>query len=165
MDFKTAIQRQTHAALAMLIECVEDCPEPLWLSGEHPRFYWKVAYHAATYADCFLSPSFDSWERWEHHRREAAWTFADEGETIPSIPPYTTGEVMTYLSKTQSEVDSRIEALDVEADECGFPWYSGLSRSELLILNVRHISEHVGQLHELRIAAGLDVDWRTSKES
>lgn len=71
---------------------------------------------------------------------------------------------MEYIGLIQSQVDSRIDVLDLEEDQCGFPWYQDLSRAELLILNVRHLSEHVGQLHELRIAAGLEVDWRTSRE-
>ena len=71
MDFTTAIKNQTHAALHMLAECVDGCPQDLWLSGEHPRPYWKIAYHVTMYSQCFLNPSFDSWQRWEHHRREA----------------------------------------------------------------------------------------------
>lgn len=164
MDFRTAIKNQTHASLAMLTECVDGCPLTLWLSGGHPRPYWKIAYHVTVYADCFLSPTFDSWERWPHHRREAAWTFSDDGAEIPEVEPYTSEQVMDYIRLIQARVDERIDALDLEADDCGFPWYEGLSRVELLILNVRHISEHVGQMHELRIAAGLDVDWRATRD-
>lgn len=164
MDFRTAIKNQTHAALHMLVECVEGCPPELWLSGGHPRPYWKIAYHVTAYAQAFLQPSFEAWERWEHHRREAAWTFSDDGEEIPVIEPYTPDQVMVYLRLIQSQVDGFIDVLELDEDECGFPWYKGLSRAELLILNVRHISEHVGQLHELRIAAGLDVDWRATRD-
>ena len=165
MDFRTALKNQTHAALDMLAECVEGCPDSLWLSGEHPRPYWKIAYHVTTYADCFLSPSFDEWKRWEHHRREAAWTMSDDGTEIPVIEPYTPDQVMDYIRLIKSSVDSRIDALDLDADDCGFPWYEGLPRAELVMLNLRHISEHVGQLHELRIAVGLDVEWHTSRTS
>ena len=70
---------------------------------------------------------------------------------------------MEYIRLIQGQVDGLIDALDLDEDECGIPWYKGLSRAELLILNLRHISEHVGQLHELRIAEGLDMDWRTTR--
>ncbi len=148
----------------MLAECVDGCPIELWTSGAHPRPYWKIAYHVTTYADCFLYPGFDSWERWPMHRREAAWTFSDDGSDIPEIEPYTPDQVMEYIHLIQAQVDQRIDALDLDEDDCGFPWYKGLPRAELLILNVRHISEHVGQMHELRLAAGLEVDWQASRD-
>lgn len=164
MDFRTAIKNQTHAALAMLAECVEGCPPTLWLAGTHPRPYWKIAYHVTAYAHCFLFPNFESWEKWSHHRREAVWTFSDDGSEIPVIEPYTPEQVMEYIRLIQGQIDSRIDHLDLDEDSCGLPWYPDLPRAELLILNVRHISEHVGQLHELRIAAGLDVDWRATRD-
>lgn len=164
MVFRTALKNQTHAALCMLSECIEACPSELWISGEHPRLYWKIAYHATMYADCFLSPSFEAWERWPHHRREAGWTMSDDGTEIPVIEPYTPEQVSSYLNLIRSRVDERVDALDLDDETCGIPWYPELSRAELLILNLRHISEHVGQLHELRLAVGLDVDWRASRD-
>ncbi len=115
-------------------------------------------------AHLYLFPNLDSWEKWEHHRREAAWTFADEGEEIPVLDPYTPEQVMDYIRLIQSQVDARIDALDMDEADCGFAWYKGLSRAELLMLNFRHISEHVGQMHELRLAVGLDVDWRATRD-
>lgn len=164
MDFRAAIKSQTHAALAMLAECVRDCPSDLWLSGAHPRPYWKTAYHATAYAHLFLFPMLDSWERWSFHRPEATWTFSDDGSEIPVIEPYTPDQVMEYIQLIEAEIDGRIDALDLDVDESGIPWFPGMSRAELLILNVRHISEHVGQMHELRIAAGLDVEWRSTRD-
>ena len=97
------------------------------------------------------------------HRREATWTYSDSGNEIPVVDPYTPDEVMEYMRLIQGEVDSKIDALDLDEETCGIPWYPELSRAELLMLNLRHISEHTGQLHELRIAAGLDVDWRATR--
>jgi hypothetical protein len=164
VDFRTAIKNQTHAAIAMLAECIEGCPPALWLSGDHPRPYWKTAYHVTAYSHLYLFPNLDSWEKWTHHRREATWTFSDDGAEIPEIEPYTPEQVMEYIHHIQGQIDERIDALDLDETDCGFTWYPGLPRAELLILNIRHISEHVGQLHELRIAAGLDVDWRSTRD-
>lgn len=163
MKFRDAIKNQTHAAVGMLAECIQDCPEELWLSGGHPRPYWKIAYHATAFAHGFLHSSLDAWPRWEHHRREAAWTFSDDGTEIPVIEPYKPEKMMEHVRLIQTQIDPLIDAADLDEDDCGFPWYPDLPRAELLILNVRHISEHVGQLHELRIASGLDVDWRASR--
>jgi len=128
MDFRTAIKNQTHAALHMLAECIEGCPASLWLSGGHPRPYWKIAYHVTVFSQAFLNQSFDTWERWEHHRREAAWTFSDDGSVIPVIEPYTPELMMEYVRLIQSQVDGLIDALNLDSDESGVPWYPELSR-------------------------------------
>lgn len=164
MQFREAIKNQTHAALAMLAECVEACPPTLWESGDHPKLYWRTAYHTTAFADCFLSPSLEAWTRWSHHRPEATQTFSDDGSEVPVLDPYSPEQILEYVKQIDASVDERIDALNLEDDECGFPWYPGLSRTELLILNARHVSEHVGQLHQMRIAAGLDVDWRSSRD-
>ena len=38
----------------MLVECVEKCPEDLWLDGEHPRTFWRIAWHAAYFTHNYM---------------------------------------------------------------------------------------------------------------
>ena len=43
MELREALKEQYHAGLAMLAECVEKCPDALWLQGEPPRYFWRIA--------------------------------------------------------------------------------------------------------------------------
>ena len=47
---RSALKSQYHAALAMLREPIERCPDDLWFSRSHPNPFWWGAYHALYYA-------------------------------------------------------------------------------------------------------------------
>src|SRR3954468_18049416 len=54
MDLRQALKEQYHAGLAMLAECVDKCPEGMWLEGEPPRAFWRIAWHAAYFTHNYL---------------------------------------------------------------------------------------------------------------
>src|SRR5262245_12220997 len=54
LDLRQALKEQYHAGLAMLEECVEKCPEGVWLEGEHPRPFWRIAWHAAYFTHNYM---------------------------------------------------------------------------------------------------------------
>lgn len=155
MDIRPVLQRQHYAALVMLRQAVEVCPEDLWLSGEHPRNYWRIAYHAAGYAHLYLYEDLASWKPWAKARNECAVLEGD----VEVMEPYTKAEMLDFIDLIIAEVEPRIDALDIEAEKCGFTWYPNVTRLELFILSLRHLHGHIGQLHELLIARGLDVEW------
>jgi hypothetical protein len=155
MDFKSAIKSQHFAALTMLRQAVEVCPEDLWLSGEHPRNYWRIAYHAAGYAHLYLYDDLDTWKAWDKARNSCAILEGD----VEVEEPYSKGEMLDFVDLIISEVSDRIDAMDFESPTCGFAWYPTVSRFELTVLSLRHLHGHIGQLTELLIARGLDVDW------
>lgn len=154
-DIRPPLKRQYHAALAMLRQAVADCPDDLWTWGEHPRTYWRIAYHAAGYAHLYLYGSLDDWARWEKADNSRAVL---EGDVEPA-EPYTRDEMLDFIDLIDSQVDARIEALDFESESCRFAWYPGVTRFELIVLSLRHLHGHIGQLHEHLIARGLDVEW------
>jgi hypothetical protein len=156
VEIRTVLKRQHRAALTMLRQAIELCPGDLWLQGEHPRTTWRIAYHAAGYAHLYLYDDLGSWKPWEKARNECAVL---EGDDVEVMEPYTKQEMLDFMDLILAEVDPRIDALDLEAPKCGFTWYPKVSRLELMILSLRHIHGHLGQLHELLIARGLDVDW------
>lgn len=149
------LKRQHYASLAMLRQAVETCPDDVWLSGEHPRNYWRIAYHAAGYAHLYLYEDMKSWRPWEKARNECTYL---DGEVEVMIP-YTKSEMLDFIDLIVSEVGERIDAIDIEALNCGFTWYPNVTRLELYILSLRHLHGHIGQLSELLIAQGLDVEW------
>jgi hypothetical protein len=155
MEIKAALINQHLAALAMLKQAVEVCPEELWHWGEHPRTFWRIAYHAAGYAHLYLYEDLKSWKPWAKARNECAILEGD----VPEMTPYTRDEMLDFIRLIESEVESRIQSLDLEQPHCGFTWYPQVSRVELLILSLRHLHGHLGQLHEHLIAHGLDVEW------
>lgn len=155
MEVRTALVRQYRAAILMTRQAIEVTPEELWKWGDHPRTYWRIAYHALGYAHLYLYEDMASWKPWakaENHRAVL------EGD-VPVVEPYTREEMLELADLILSEIEDRIHALDLESPTCGFPWYPNVSRFELMLLSLRHIHGHLGQLHEHLIARGLDVDW------
>lgn len=156
MDIRRALKNQHHAALTMFLQAVEACPASVWTSGEHPRTYWRIAYHALAYAHLYLYENLDSWQKWELHQLDKTYL---EGDDVPVTEPYSQEEMAGFVRLIDSEVDARIDALDLDDPHCGFTWYPNVSRVELLILSLRHLHGHLGQLHELLLAHGVDVEW------
>lgn len=152
---RDAVHRQHEAALLMLRQAVDICPPDLWLSGEHPRTVWRIAYHAAAYTHLYLFPDLASFERWEKGNDDCAVL---EGE-VAEVEPYTIAEMVEYIDQIRSQVGSRLAALDLESPTSGFTWYPQVTKIELMMLSLRHLHGHIGQIHELLIARGLDVEW------
>jgi hypothetical protein len=139
----------------MLRQCVERCPDEVWTSGPHPRSYWRIAYHAAAYAHLYLFSDMKSFAPWPKHRLDCTYL---DGEVEPATP-YNQAELIECIDLIDSDVDSRLEGLDLSAENCGFTWYPSVTRIELQILSLRHLHGHIGQLSEILLAAGVDTDW------
>ena len=161
MDVKESVKGQYLAALAMLRQSIERCPEDIWLSGEFPRAFWRIAYHAVFYADFYLAQNLDTYKEWSKHRESATnlWPKDEEGKPTQPIEPYTKTEVLEYLDSIASVADERIKNLDLESSETGFYWYKNMNKLDHVLLNIRHIQGHVGQLSEILMVYGIDVDW------
>lgn len=156
---RTSLKGQYHGTLAMLRECVEVCPNDLWTAGEHPRNFWRIAYHAAFYAHLYLMQSEQDFVPWEKHRDVAAELFLDEAPH--PVEPYAQAEVMDYIDHVDALIDPVIDALDWQTQETGFHWYTSLGKLEHEILSIRHLGIHVGQLEELLDQRGIDFNWIT----
>ncbi|ARU40109.1 hypothetical protein CCB80_02725 [Armatimonadetes bacterium Uphvl-Ar1] len=156
MDVRTAIKKQHHAALTMLRECVEVCPDDIWVSGSHPRTFWRIAYHAAAYVHLYLFENLEAFEPWSKHRLDCTYLEGD----AEVAEAYNRSEMIECLDLIESEFDRRIDGLDLDAEHCGFTWYPTVSRVELMVLSLRHLHGHIGQLSEILIANGIDTEWK-----
>jgi len=161
VNVRAALKGQYHGALAMLKQAVERCPDHLWLSGEHPRTVWRVAYHTLFYTDLYMQSGEGDFQPWHRHREESnslaelPWPPHD----MPKVcEPYTKDEVLQYLAIVDGKVDETVDRLDLDAPDCGFWWYD-MPKLDHQIMNIRHIQQHAGQLSELEYAAGVDLDW------
>ncbi len=157
MRIREALKGQYHAGLAMLRACIESCPDDLWLEGKHPRNFWRIAYHAIFYTHLYLQTCEDAFVPWEKQRDTVRILWDDE-EPVPVEPQYTREEMLEYVELVDSGVDGWVDVLDLESTDPGFHWYS-IPKLDHQILNVRHLGGHVGQLSELLMARGIDVDW------
>ncbi len=162
MNVQAALKSQYHAALAMLRQTVDQCPEELWIKDDECIAFWRVAYHALFFAHLYLQPNEEAFQPWEHHRNE--YQFLGPLPWPPHRPPqvgepYTKEQVLDYWRFCDEMVDDAVDRLDLDAAECGFWWYS-LPKLDHQINNIRHIQHHAALLAgRLRKANGTDVRW------
>ncbi len=165
MDLRQALEEQYHAALTMLAECVGKCPEGLWLEGEHPRTFWRIAFHAAFFTHLYLGQDEEAFQPW-HGRREGIhhglWhpPFDVEPYELPEEAEiYRSSEILDYIRFIDALIDPTVDQLDLDSDATGFSWYKNMTKLSHQVMNLRHLSAHTGQLSELLIARGIDTDW------
>lgn len=158
MDVRQALKGQYHAALAMLKQCIERCPDDLWTAGDRPRSFWRTAYHALFFTHLYLQPSEADFVPWELHRDGYQDIWPDEWPDDKRPVPYSKDELLQYWSQCDGMVDPVVDKLDLDSPTTGFHWYD-MPKLDHQIMNIRHIQGHVGQLSELLMAAGVDTDW------
>lgn len=123
MEVRQAVKEQYHAGLAMLAECMGRCPERLWLEGEYPRMFWRIAWHAAYFTHNYMvqnEAAFNaSVENWPPAVR-AALGVSDTQQAVDiepyelpgSVSPLTRREVGEYLAYLRGLVDETVDHLD-----------------------------------------------------
>lgn len=165
MELREALKEQYHAALAMLAECVEKCPDGIWVEGKYPRTYWRIAFHAVFFTHLYMGQNEAVFQPWPgrresiHHR-----LWREPGEVEPSERPegaevYQRSEILDYIRFTDALVAPTVDRLDLGSDETGFSWYRNMSKLSHQLMNLRHIQGHVGQLSEMLMASGIDTGW------
>lgn len=120
ITWRTSVWQQYGAAIDMLKDAIELCPDQLWTAVlwkdiDDVRYgqFWFVAYHTLFWLDLFLTGS-------------------KEGFVPPppfirgSLPkqPYTKEQILAYLGQCRSRCQSTIEALTEEQAQqrCVFEW-------------------------------------------
>jgi hypothetical protein len=161
MNVRSVLKSQYHAALAMLRQAIERCPEDLWTSGDHPRQYWRIVYHALFYTHLYLQPDEGAFRQWDLHREDCIFLFAlpwPPHDQPKDATPYSKQELLEYLRLCDSMIDGGVDRLDLDAPESGFPWCH-MPKLDHQVMNIRHLQQHAGQLAERCYAAGVDLDW------
>jgi len=163
IDIRPALKSQYHAALKTLRQTIETCPDALWndpADGATP--FWRVAYHALFVTHMYLQPSVESFRPWDRHRPDAdvldrvTW----ENNRLPRpCEPYTRDDLLEYWNFVDSRANADVDALDLSAPQCGFPWYK-MPTLEHQIVNIRHIQHHAAMLSgRLKRAADIRINW------
>lgn len=166
---RAMLKSQYHAALAMLRESIERCPEDLWYSDEPTNAFWQVAYHTLFITHLYLQPEEAAFRPWDGHRADAQYPDgipgpAEPTSALPLLPePYSRREVLAYWVACDDMVDAAVDAVDLLSRESGFHWYA-VPKLEHQLVNLRHVQHHTAQLADrLRAATDIGVRWVGTK--
>lgn len=154
MELRQALKNQYHLGFQMLRDCIERCPDDFWESGKHPRNFWRIAYHTIHFTHMCLQPSLGKFRKWPAHLKDVQHLWGRP----PVHPAYEKSEVLLYLDFVDQGVDSDLDNLNLDSLTSGFPLFK-MSKIELILLNLRHLQGHIGQLQELLMGQGVEVGW------
>jgi hypothetical protein len=160
---RAVLKSQFHAALGMLRDAIEQCPDDEWMSARHHNAFWQMAYHTLFYAHLYFGKDEKAFRRLpldepkkqflrgNPARPDIAATFA--------FTPCTKAQVLDYWRECDAMVDPWVDAVDLESPESGFSWYD-TSKLEHQLINLRHIQHHTAQLIErVRDCSNVGTEW------
>ena len=134
---------QFGAAIDMLRNAIEACPEPLWSDRDREPQFWYLAYHTLFWLDFYLSESPQGFAPPAPFGLEEL----DPAGVIPERA-YTQAELLAYLDHGRRKCRARIEALTDESAAARWKFGRGdFAVSELLLYNMRHVQHGAGQLN------------------
>jgi hypothetical protein len=158
MNVQAALTGQYHAALAMLKQVIEQCPDDLWTGGGHNIPFWRVAYHTLYGTHLYLQPDEAAFQPWELHR-DGCQELPGPGELLAAAEPYTKSELLRYWQVCDDMVDAAVAKLDLDATQSGFSWHK-MPKLDHQLHNIRHVQHHTALLSgRLRQACGTDIRW------
>jgi hypothetical protein len=161
-SWKTILWQQFGAAIDMLGNAIEACPDSLWREQlwNHPTEpsgfseFWYLAYHTLFWLDFYLTGSLDDYT-------PPSPFMLSELDPAGALPeqPYTKTELQAYLNYGRAKCQSTIESLTDEqaSRHCKFQWVE-LTFAELLLYNMRHVQEHAAQLNLILGQRGISVN-------
>jgi hypothetical protein len=162
MDVRSALKSQYHAALETLHQAIKKSPDAMWNDpGDGCAPFWRVAYHTLFYTHFYSQQNQEAFTAWVRHRDEAQFISSVPWENRPPNPcePFTRDDILEYWRFCDDMIDAAVDALDLSAPQCGFPWYK-MPTLEHQIVNIRHIQHHAAMLSSrLRSTAGIEVAW------
>lgn len=147
---------QFEAALAMLRECIDRCPESAWDEPVAKYPVWQVVYHTLCFVDCYLSPSNEEFRtRADMHPRGM-----EELDAETPSRRFTRDEMLRYtdicLEKMRGTIPN--ESDEVLAGPSGFSWLK-FNRAQVHLYNMRHVQHHVGALGATLRRHGVELGW------
>jgi len=161
---RAALKPQYHAALAMLRQGIEQCPDDLWYGKAQVNAPWQMAYHTLYFTHLYLQRRREEFEPWEGHQGDVQHEDGiagpdDPSSGLPLLPkPYTREQVLAYWRFCDTMVDEAVDAMDLLSPESGFSWYP-IPKLEHQIVNIRHLQ--LGAAHlAARLRAELDLGLR-----
>jgi hypothetical protein len=138
---KAVLLGQYEAALAMLNECIAECPDGHWDGVIAASTMRQIAYHTLFFADLYLTAREEEFELRELHGHGG-------DERGPELSPgLGRGETLEYVRVCRRKVHESLAAETAETLQ-GASGHQrrNFSRGELHIYNIRHIQHHAGAM-------------------
>lgn len=134
---------QFGAALDMLRNAIDACPDDVWADPSREPKFWYVAYHALFWLDLYLDGTREGFVPPEPFTLDEL-----KPEGVLPETPYSKETLRAYWTHCFEKCRTTLRELTEAAAEreCVFPRRT-YRFSELLIYNFRHVQHHVGQLN------------------
>jgi hypothetical protein len=140
---KTVLWSQFGAAIDMLENAINACPDDLWGDQKREPQFWYLVYHTLFWLDFYLSDSPDGFQPPAPFKLEEF----DPAGVLPERV-YTKAELQTYLEHGRKKCRTAIGALtDEKARQRFWTGRRDLSILELTLYNMRHVQHHAAQLN------------------
>jgi hypothetical protein len=143
--WNAVVWRQFGAAIDMLKNAIDACPDDVWGDRSRQPEFWYVAYHTLFFLDLCLTGPLEGFQP------PPPYTLSelDPSGAMPDRV-YTRDEMREYLRHCRARCRQTIEGMTEEqaAELITYPWVE-LGRAELLLYNLRHVQHHTGQLNLL----------------
>lgn len=140
---RTILWQQLGAAIEMLENSIQACPNELWGDRSQQPEFWYIAYHTLFFLDFYFSDSLDDFEP------PAPFTLS-ELDPAGALPErvYSKDELQSYLEHCRNKSKSAIEFLTEENASHRFKYGRiDISRAELFPYKIRHVQHHAAQLN------------------
>ena len=149
IPIKQILLQQFGAAIAMLENAIQACPDHLWNTETQ---FWYRSYHTIFYLDYYSSTDPD------HFAPPAPFTLSefDSSGTLPDRV-YSKLELINYLHFGKQKCSDLLHNLTPELAEQRFINKArNYSILEIIVYNMRHVQHHVAQLNLLLRQGGIE---------
>jgi hypothetical protein len=142
----TSVWSQFGAAVDMLGQALDACPDELWrvrVWDDPYAEFWNLAHHALFWLDLYLSGSAEGFS-------PPPPITLDELDPAGRLPErvLTRADLRAYLQYARAKCRTVVLGLTDEQVRriCAFPW-GGMPFVELQLYSMRHVQEHAAQLN------------------
>jgi DinB superfamily len=143
--FRQIFWQQFGAAIQMLENAIQECPDEVWGDQTREPQFWYLVYHTLFWLDFGLSESPNGFTPPAPFGLEEF----DPAGVMPNRV-YTKAELQTYLEHGRQKTRAAILGLTDEKARARFQYFShNFSILELMLQNVRHVQHHTAQLNLL----------------
>lgn len=142
-ELKQTLSSQFLAAIKMLENAIDLCPQNVWNQEKDFYDFWYITYHTLFFLDFYLTDSPDDYKQFG----EIGLTELDPEGILPHRV-FTKDELKSFLEHCRVKCKNTINNLDTEKAASNYKFGSlEMTYLELLFYNMRHVQHHTGQLN------------------